>query len=196
MPNKRKEKIIQTYKSILINTSKYKDNIIVFAHRTIKNYNKKYYNQKEQNILDSLNDYYEKPSRKKELIVNTSILNYYQSLDNNEEEPVQEAVQERVQDPVQEPVQEVVQEPLEDYDGIIKNKSAMKRTLNLYDVPLKAMENNLNSTEDDQLNYSRDKKRQFLRQKLREIGQFKCNTIISSEMTNVKCPSRKINPFF
>ena len=94
------EKIIQTYKGILINNSKQKDNIVFFAYRSIKNYNKSNYSKKEQKVLDALNDYYEKPSRKKERIVNTSILNYYQWLDNNEEE--------RAQEPVQEPVQELV----------------------------------------------------------------------------------------
>ena len=83
-----------------------------------------------------MNDYYEKPSRKKERIINTSILNYYESLDN-EQEPVQEPVQQ----PVQEPVQEAVQE--QEYDGMTKNKSAMKRTLNLYNVLLKPMEDDL-----------------------------------------------------
>ena len=42
MTNKKIEKIIQTYKSILIDTkNKNKDNIIFFAHRSIKDYNKK-----------------------------------------------------------------------------------------------------------------------------------------------------------
>ena len=182
--NEKIEKIIQTYKSILIDTkNKNKDNIICFAHRSIKDYNKKNYNITEQKISDSLNSYYEKPTRKKENIVNSSILDYYQSLYNNEE-------QEPVQEPAQ-PVQEPVQEPLDDFNGITKNKSGMKRTLNLYDIPLKPMEKNLDPMEDDQLNYSRDLKRQFLRKKLREIGQFKCNTIMGSELTNVRNPPKK-----
>ena len=85
MTNKKIQKIIETYKSILINNSEHKDNIVFFAHRSIKNYNKQNYNKTEQRILDSLNDYYEKPSQKKENIVNSSILDYYQSLDNNDE---------------------------------------------------------------------------------------------------------------
>ena len=37
----------------------------------------------------------------------------------------------------------------------------MKRTSNLYDVPLKPLENGLNPMEDDQLNYSREKRERF-----------------------------------
>ena len=201
MTNKKIEKIIQTYKSILIDTkNKNKDNIILFAHRSIKDYNKKNYNKHEQKILDSLNDYYVKPTRKKENIVNSSILDYYQSLNNNivEQEPVQEPLQEQLQEPQQEPLQEPQQEPLyDDFNGITKNKTAMKGTLNLYDIQLKPMDNkNLNPMEDDQLNYSRQLKREFLRKKLREIGQFKCNSIMGSELTNVKYPEYKINPYF
>ena len=198
MTNKKIEKIIQTYKSILINT-KNKDNISFFAHRSIKDYNKKNYSKTEQKILDSLNDYYEKPTRKKENIFNSSILDYYQSLDNNEE--VQEPVQAPLQEPEQALEQEPIQEPLqalvhENYDGIINNKSAMKRTLHLYDIPLKPTKDGLWPMEDDQLNYSREKKREFLKEKLRELGQFKCNTIMSSKMTNVRYPEKKINPYF
>ena len=200
MTNKKIEKIIKTYKSILIDTNNVnKDNIIFFARRTIENYNKKNYNKYEQKILDSLIDYYAKPTRKKENIVNLSILDYYQSLNNNivEQEVEQEPVQEAVQEPVQEPIQENIQEPLDDYNGITKNKSAMKRTLNLYDIQLKPMDNKfLNPMEDDQLNYSRQLKREFLRKKLREIGQFKCNSIMGSELTNVKYPQYKLNPYF
>ena len=102
-------------------------------------------------MLDSLIDYYAKPTRKKENTVDLSILDYYQSLGNNKQEPVHEPVQ------VKEPVQEPLQEPLDDYNGITKNKSAMKRTLNLYDVPLKPMDDKkLDPMEDDQLNYSRE----------------------------------------
>ena len=73
----------------------------------------------------------------------------------------------------------------------------MKRTLNLYDVPLKPMDDKkLDPMEDDQLNYSRELKRQFLRKKLRDIGQFKCNTIMASELSNVRNPAKKINPHF
>ena len=208
--NKKIEKIIKTYKSILIDTNNVnKDNIIFFARRTIENYNKKNYNKYEQKILDSLLDYYAKPTRKKENIVNLSILDYYQSLNNNTVEQVQEAVQEQVQEavqeqvqeavqePIQEPIQENIQEDLDDYNGIRKNKSAMKRTLNLYDIPLKPMNNKFEKPmEDDQLNYSRKLKREFLRKKLREIGQFKCNSIMGSELTNVKYPQYKLNPFF
>ena len=39
-------------------------------------------------------------------------------------------------------------------------------------------------------------KREFLRKKLREIGQFKCNSIMGSELTNVKYPQYKLNPYF
>ena len=85
---------------------------------------------------------------------------------------------------------------MENYDGIIKNKNAMKRTLNLYDVELKPTKDGLWPMEDDQLNYSRDKKRQFLKKKLHELGQFKCNTIMSSEMTNVRHPEKKLHPYF
>ena len=194
MTNKKIEKIIQTFKSILIDTNNVnKHNIIFFARRSIENYNKKKYNKYEQKILDSLLDYYAKPTRKKENIVNLSILDYYQSL-NNKQEPVQQHVQEEAQEPVQQHVQE--QEP-DNFTGIRKNKSAMKRTLNLYDIPLKEMDDkNLYPMEDDQLNYSRELKREFLLKKLREIGQFKCNTIMGSELTNVRNPEKKINPFF
>ena len=37
----------------------------------------------------------------------------------------------------------------------------MKRTLNLYDVPLKPMENGLNPMEDDKLTYSLEKRERF-----------------------------------
>ena len=119
MTNKKIEKIIQTYKSILIDTNNVnKDNIIFFARRSIENYNKKKYNNDEQKILDSLLDYYTKPTRKKENIVNSSILDYYQSL-NNKQEPVQktQAVQQDVQVQEPEPVQE--QEP-DNFNGIKK----------------------------------------------------------------------------
>ena len=197
MTNKKIEKIIETYKSILIDTkNENKHNIIFFARRSIENYNKKNYNKYEQKILDSLIDYYAKPTRKKENIVNLSILDYYQSLSNNKHEPLQQHVQEEIQEQEPEPVEEVVQEP-DDFNGITKNKSAMKRTLNLYDIPLKQMDDkNLYPMEDDQLNYSRSIKREFLQKKLREIGQFKCNTIMGSELINVKNPAKKINPYF
>ena len=43
----------------------------------------------------------------------------------------------------------------------------MKRTLNLYDIPLKEMDDKkLHPMEDDQLNYSRELKRQFLLKKI------------------------------
>ena len=196
MTNKKIEKIIQTYKSILIDTNNVnKDNIIFFARRSIENYNKKKYNNDEQKILDSLLDYYTKPTRKKENIVNSSILDYYQSL-NNKQEPLQkkQAVQQDVQ--VQEPEQVQEQEP-DNFNRIKNNKSAMKRTLNLYDIPLKKMDDEkLHPMEDDQLNYSREIKRQFLLKKLREIGQFKCNSIMGSELRNVKNPDKRLNPFF
>ena len=116
MTNKKIEKIIQTYKSILIDTNNVnKDNIIFFARRSIENYNKKEYNKYEQKILDSLIDYYAKPTRKKENIVNSSILDYYQSLNNKQELVQQEPVQEQEQ--VQEQVQE--QEP-DNFNGIQK----------------------------------------------------------------------------
>ena len=199
MTNKKIEKIIKTYKSILIDINNVnKDNIIFFARRTIENYNKKNYNKYEQKILDSLIDYYAKQTRKKENIVNSSILDYYQSLNNKQElvqqEPVQEQVREQVQEQVREQVQE--QEP-DNFNGIKKNKSAMKRTLNLYDIPLKPMDDKkLHPMEDDQLNYSREIKRQFLLKKLREIGQFKCNSIMGSELRNVKNPDKRLNPYF
>ena len=197
MTNKKIEKIIKTYKSILIDTNNVnKDNIIFFARRTIENYNKKNYNKYEQKILDSLIDYYAKPTRKKENIVNSSILDYYQSLNNKQELVQQEPVQE--QEPMQEQVREQVQEQEPDnFNGIKKNKSAMKRTLNLYDIPLKPMDDKkLYPMEDDQLNYSRGLKRRFLFKKLREIGQFKCNSIMGSELRNVKNPDKRLNPYF
>ena len=60
------KKIIQTYKSILIKVSKYKDDMLFFARRAIDGYNKKY-SKTEQIILDGLLDYYKKPSQKRSL---------------------------------------------------------------------------------------------------------------------------------
>ena len=128
---------------------------------------------------------------KKERAVNTAIVNYYGLLDD-ESEREEEAEQEPERE---EPEQEQDEIQYDGDDFIVKNKSAMKRTLNLYNIKLKPTTDGLNPMEDDQFNYSREKKREFLRKKLDEIGQFKCNTIMSSEMTNVK-NKKKIYPFF
>ena len=70
----------------------------------------------------------------------------------------------------------------------------MKRTLNLYDIKLKPTAYSLNSMEGDQFNYSREKNVNFYVIKLHDIGQFKCNTIMSSKMANVK--NKKNTSFF
>ena len=137
--------------------------------------------------MNGLLDYYKKPTKQKERIVNAAIVNYYGLL-NDESEQEQEQQQ-------PEPEQERDEIQYDQDDFIVKNKSAMKRTLNVYDITLKPTSNGLNPIDDDQFNYSHDKKREFLRKKLDEIGQFKYNTIMSSEMTNVKSKQR-MYPFF
>ena len=53
----------------------------------------------------------------------------------------------------------------------------------------------LKPMESDQLNYSREEKKQFLVKQL-EKGPFKVNSVFNSELTNIKTPSKKIYPHF
>ena len=97
---------------------------------------------------------------KKERIINTAIVNYYGLLDESDEEHEE---QEREEQKPEREESEQEQGEIQ-YDGddfIVKNKSAMKRTLNLYDIKLKPITDGLNPMEGDQFNYSREKNVNF-----------------------------------
>ena len=184
---KENKKFFKTYKTILL--TKKKDEISFFAKQAIRNYDKSKYYVQDQTILDSLLEYYSKPTKKGENKVDHAILDNYNLLNEREDEQEQ-ADPVVVREPDPEPAQEEVQN--EDNDEFIaKNKSALKRTLNLYDVKIKPSTDGLKPMEDDELNYSREQKRDFLRKRLQK-GPFKVNTIMNSEMTSVKNPNQKI----
>ena len=198
--NKEFEKIIKTYKNILLNKNRDKTDIHFFALNSLENTDIKIFNKKEKDIVNELKSYYKKPSSNKQHKLNDMILQYYMDKEAEEQEDDEEHdndVNNEIDDEHNfADVNRVLKYPMEDV--IELEKYSIEKLLSLYDITLEtSLDSDIKTwTCEDQLNCSWPYKEKFLTNKLQKEGIFKCNTIVQVIMASVKDKNKKIFPIF
>ena len=182
--NKEFEKIIKTYKNILLNKNRDKTDINFFALNSLENTDIKIFNKKEKDIVNELKSYYKKPSSNKQHKLNDMILQYYMDKEAEEQEDDEEHdndVNNEIDDENNfADVNRVLKYPMEDV--IELEKYSIEKLLSLYDITLEtSLDSDIKTwTCEDQLNFSWPYKEKFLTNKLQKEGIF--NAILSYKL--------------